>query len=72
MPDQKTDDAARGIKPGAILRAMKESRAAELPALGAGDPGGEPELTVHRVDGRVRRITAVCTCGRKIEIHCDY
>lgn len=72
MPDQETGDARCRIRPGAILRALKDSCAAELPALGAADQGGEPELTVDRVDGRVRRITAVCTCGRKIEIHCDY
>lgn len=35
-------------------------------------PVGEPTLEIERDGDHVSRITAVCGCGRKIDIHCDY
>ena len=72
MPEAKTSKPDAKVKPGAILRAMKTGEVAQLPSLNDDSCGGEPELTVHREDGRIRRIVARCVCGRKIDIHCDY
>ena len=32
----------------------------------------QPVLRVHGNNGEVEDIEIICTCGRKIEIHCDY
>ncbi len=46
------------------------------PRSAAPPPGasaaGEPTLEVERDGDHVRRIIAVCSCGRKIDIQCDY
>ena len=43
-----------------------EASAAPAPA------DGEPTIEVEDHDGHVRKITARCSCGRTIDIHCDY
>ncbi len=69
------------IKPGAILRELESNvgRDAAFPSLTEERAPAqrrtqeeEPVLEIERADGRVRRIVAICGCGRKIEIHCDY
>lgn len=76
--------AREPVRPGAILRAMQDKPRATLPSLDAphaasapgtataAKPHGEPKLEIVRVDGRVQKIVAVCGCGDRIVIHCDY
>lgn len=72
------------VRPGSILRAMQDKPRATLPSLDAPAAApsgrtatapathGEPKLEVVRVDGRVQKIVAICGCGDRIVIHCDY
>lgn len=74
------------VRPGSILRAMQDKPRATLPSLdapvapavgstvkaAATAAHGEPKLEIVRVDGRVQKIVAVCGCGDRIVIHCDY
>lgn len=65
--------AASRVRPGAILRALASRDKTVLPQLDQ-EPAcaDEPQLTILRRGPRVQRIIAVCTCGKKIEIECDY
>ena len=85
-PDRTNDPKAREtVRPGSILRAMQDKPRATLPSLDApaaaptatapaspASAHGEPKLELVRVDGRVQKIVAVCGCGDRIVIHCDY
>ncbi|MFG0319660.1 MAG: hypothetical protein ACF8XB_20475 [Planctomycetota bacterium JB042] len=43
-----------------------------VPPPRTGPTSREPTLEVERDGEHVRRIVAVCSCGRKIDIQCDY
>ena len=34
--------------------------------------GDQPTIRLHENNGVIERIEIVCTCGREIEIYCDY
>lgn len=71
---------APGVRPGAILRAM--GAAAEAVAVDGAKPGrveskepcrrDPPRLELEQQGGRVERIIAICGCGERIVIECDY
>jgi hypothetical protein len=46
--------------------------AKSAPTPAAPHAAREPSIEVVRKDGRVQKIIAVCGCGDRVVIHCDY
>ncbi len=65
-------EAPGKVRPGAVLRELRAGQPHALPSLTDDGDAAQPTIEVHRVGDRVSAITARCTCGREIEIQCDY
>lgn len=72
MREQNHQDAHRPIRPGAILRELQAGPTANLPAMDQPERIDDTRLEVERDGDRIKKITASCSCGRRIEIACDY